>query len=215
MVDIDSVMKKVRQYARSEEGKTKMSDTISDARKKGKKLSEAGHLTTEEEMHSLADAMIEIIKKHLPDSIAELGDSLYYSDVFWNYERGMRKMAIYFDKDDIKRPSIVWDGEERAKGVDNIVALLNNGAHAEGYVLGFWEGHTPYTHEISVRSHYRTDSVFIKSTQDRDPLMFMQDAVSEFNRKFGKKYHVVAYCGSDYTKGNSAGTLKERVILQA
>lgn len=234
MVNQDSIMKKVVAYSKSPEGKATMQAVIDDARKnktviEGMRLQTGnGLLTNDDDMIYLTDVMIHIIQKHLPDSIKETGQGLHRTEIMWRYDKNYRKLAVYFDEKDLFRPSLMWedsgDGAEWTEsrpwqsnypngGIDNIVALLNNGVHASDYVYGRWHGHASRNKKPGDRSW--PDSVYIRSRKDREPLRFMQEAVSEFNRKFGKKYNVIAYCSTDYGPGDTSGLLMDSVLLQS
>ena len=65
----------------------------------------------------------------------------------------------------LSRPSL----DDSFDGVDNIVRLLNNGYHAKCYVYGYWESKGIYTYSL----------------KDREPLHFMQDAINEYNNRYG------------------------------
>ena len=234
MVNQSSVMKKVKAYSKSPEGKAVMKEIIDDARENKKELEGLriqtgnGLLANENDMKDLSNIMIDIIKKHLPESIKETGRGLHSTDIMWRYDKRYRKIAIYFNERDIYRPSLMWedygDGPEWTVsrpwqsdypngGIDNIVALLNNGVHASDYTYGYWHGHASSNKEPGDRS--LNDAVYIRSKKDREPKLFMQEAVAEFNRKFGKKYNVIAYCSTDYGPGETSGLLMENVLLQS
>ena len=71
-------------------------------------------------------------------------------------------------------------------GVDNIVALLNNGYDAGKYVYGIWKGHEGlYTEET------------IRSLPHRAGAHFIQEAVEEFNSTYGAEYGVMKIIISD------------------
>lgn len=77
------------------------------------------------------------------------------------------EIEITIPPDLLQRPSMLTDvGYE---GVDNIVALLNNGYHAKCYVYGYWESKGIYTY----------------SKKDRESLHFMKNAINDFNLRYG------------------------------
>lgn len=65
-------------------------------------------------------------------------------------------------------------------GVDNIVALFNNGYKASDYVYGNWHGNR------------------VRSTISRPGLNFMQEAVSDFNGGYGAANDIVAKLSGEY-----------------
>ena len=209
MINNSSIMKKVEQYAKSKAGKAKMEEVIQDHRKSGKKLASGEKLTSEQDMLHLADVMIEIVKKHLPESIEAVGDGMFHSGIFLHATGDAPKIGIFFNKADLSRPSVdPQDGVHHWDGVDNIVAVLNNGVHAKDYAYGWWEGHAS-TGSVAMRSFNSDHDAFIRTTKDRPALLFMQDAIREFNTKYRKKYHVMAVCGTDYAKGMAEQTVLE------
>ena len=89
---------------------------------------------------------------------------------------------IYFGGD-THRDSLM---PERYGGVDNIIALINNGYSENeniGKVSGTWH---------SIRIHGLTE---------RTGLHFMQEAVDTFNARYQDKYNVTAIVGDAY-EGN-------------
>jgi len=134
----------------------------------------------------MASALMDMIKKRLPDSIAQVGNTLKSTPpkkVDGGYE-----VQIKFDKSALRRDSLGNDlGYD---GIDNIVALFNNGYHARNYVYGWWNSHKSATGDTYA---------WVQSKKEREPLRFMQDAVAEFNATYGAKYGIVVELGSDYT----------------
>lgn len=65
-------------------------------------------------------------------------------------------------------------------GVDNIVALMNNGYSTSHDVWGEWHGN------------------FIYGRRSRPALGFMQQAVAAFNAQYGSKYNVTATLSGEY-----------------
>ena len=88
-------------------------------------------------------------------------------------------------------------GAFTGEGIDNIVALFNNGHEKKSKsVFGFWH-HSGSTDDSS---GIWNDWVLVRSKNDREPLRFMNDAVNDFNTKYSAKYSVVATLGPDYTE---------------
>lgn len=67
---------------------------------------------------------------------------------------------------------------ETFSGIDNIVALLNNGYDAAKQIRGVWQGHT-------------SDGEFYFSLTHREGAHFIQDAIREFKELYGDKYGVI------------------------
>lgn len=129
--------------------------------------SEAGKqkikMATAQTMKQLAQELVDCIEGHLPDSIKGTMKTAFIFEPELQAD-GKYTIAINIPTDEVWRDSL-YSG-----GVTNIVALLNNGYHASKYVYGNWHGEN------------------IRSLKDRKGLHFMQDAIKEFNAKYGAKY---------------------------
>jgi hypothetical protein len=137
----------------------------------------------------LALELIRMVQSRLPHSISEVGDALFYSELTPKAGGG-GEIAIYFDPEALRRDSLQ---SEKYDGIDNIVAMFNNGYRADGYVYGPWRGHSP-TEGIT------EDYAWVWSKKEREALHFMQDAIEEFNSKYKDKYGATAVLGDNYKK---------------
>ena len=153
----------------------------------------------------LADALVQLIKMRLPESIREVGNSITCGKPYKSGDG--YHVAIHFDKNAIYRDSLENDDPYfseyngfTGEGIENIVALFNNGYNAGGNVYGWWQGHRPTGEAFARSTHGSEDYSWVKSVKSRDPMHFMQDAVEEFNTMFKDKYGgVQVMLGSDYT----------------
>ena len=115
---------------------------------------------------------------------------------------------IYFT-DDLSRNSLETD-DSQGEGINNIVALFNNGYVASAPKYGWWNGHSP-TGESVYRSGQNNNSAYVRSTQARPSLHFMQAAIEDFYKKYKSKYKMsVLLNGSEYD-GNYAGSLNGKI----
>ena len=178
MISERDIIAKAQEWAASPAGKKRIGEILEERRKTGKSLASGEVLTSEADMLNLAETLKEIIYKHLPESIRSVGETLSSSAV--KYIPSGTEVELRFDKDATKRKSLYEKGDP--DGIENIVALLNNGYRAENYVYGYWKGNK------------------IRSKKEREPLQFMQDAVREFNNAYGAKYNVTAVLSEEYTK---------------
>lgn len=96
---------------------------------------------------------------------------------------------------DLHRDSL--DNDLGYEGVDNIVALFNNGYHAKNFVYGWWDGHKA-TGDGVLRSGVDTDFAYVRSKKEREALRFIQQAVMDFNASYGAEYGVTAVEGIIY-----------------
>lgn len=198
IVNISSIMNKVQAYSRTANGKLRMKERIEKYANDGKNKTEAGaKIITEKEMYEAASKMIQVLRNtaqshSLPASIMNQFDFLDASSII-KMPDGSSTIYIYFGGD-LHRESLYPKGYD---GVDNIIAVLNNGYHAKDYVYGWWDNHAA-TAENSYRSGPLSSDAWIRSKKDRDGLHFIEQAVQDFNGNYGSDYNVTAFAGDDY-----------------
>jgi len=197
-------MSKVGAYSRSVSGKLRMKECIDKYAADGKnKTAGGGKVMTESDMWEAGAKLIRILQEtargcDLPQSVMKHFLSLECSKPH-RMPDGSTVMYVYFE-DDLSRDSLEGGANGyTGEGINNIVALLNNGAHASDYVYGWWNGHKP-TGEAVFRSgiHLNEDYAWIRSQKDREGLHFIQQAVEDFNGNYGADYNVTATAGDDY-----------------
>ena len=200
-INIGSIMQKVDAYGRSVNGKLRMKECIERYAAEGVNKTAAGDkVITETEMWKAAAKLISVLKStaqscDLPASVMQHFDSLHCSEIY-EMPDGSSVIYIYFGGD-LHRDSLYSEGYD---GIDNIVALLNNGYHARNYVYGWWEGHSP-TGDNSYRSGgFDSNDAWVRSRKDRNGLGFIQQAVQDFNGNYGADFNVTAIAGDDYNK---------------
>lgn len=194
-INLNSVMSKVTKFSKSKKGKEKIKECLDGYRSEGVTTTAAGSkLLTDEGMIEMANVMIQSLKNiansyatqsdenssddahGIPNSIlAKHFDTLYASNIQKNSD-GTSVIYINFGGD-LSRDSLY---KEKYGGVDNIIAIFNNGYHAKNYVYGYW--HDQPTH----------------SRKNRDGLHFIQQAISDFNDVYGNRYNVTAIAGEQY-----------------
>lgn len=200
-ININSIMQKVNAYGRSVNGKLRMKECIEKYAADGVNKTAAGDkVITETEMHKAAARLISVLQStarsyDLPASVMQHFDSLHGSDVY-KMPDGSSVIYIYFGGD-LHRDSLYSEGYD---GIDNIVALLNNGYHAKNYVYGWWEGHSPSGDNSYRSGGFDQTDAWIRSRKDRTGLGFIQQAVQDFNGNYGADYNVTAIAGDDYNK---------------
>lgn len=197
-INMASIMNKVGAYSRSVNGKLRMQECIQNYTREGRQKTEAGSkIINDADMQIAASKMIELLKNaamacDLPASVMSHFNSLTASAI----ERAPDGSAIIYIRfgGDLHRKSLY---EDEYDGVDNIVALLNNGYHANNYVYGSWDGHSPKGESVAdVRT--TEGSAYIRSRKNREGLGFIQRAVQDFNSIYGSEYNVTAEAGDDY-----------------
>lgn len=199
-INMGSIMSKVRVYNRSVEGKLRMKEYINQCRADGRQQTYGGStVITNEVMMSAAGKLIQLIQEAarscgLPESVM---NHLYNLDISEPIQRqdGSSVMYIYFSGD-LRRESLeatddsadYWAsrgfGKHTGEGINNIVALFNNGYSKDSIktVFGLWAS----TGEI------------VHNKTERDGLYFIQRAVDEFNTSWAHLYDATAIAGSEY-----------------
>lgn len=198
-INIDSIMSKVSAYAQSSAGKEKMNKRIQQYVSSEVKQTAAGDkILTEDKMWEAVSKFLYVMRVTaaeygLPESVMEHINGLESAGQIRKTPDGY-EIALYFEGD-LHRDSL--DNDLGYEGVDNIVALFNNGYHARNYVYGWWDGHKA-TGDGVLRSGVGTDFAWVRSKKEREPLHFIQQAVHDFNANYGADYGVTAVAGTAY-----------------
>lgn len=178
-INVASITAKLKKWETSKNGAKALSDKVSEYVISNKSTTSAGYkVITMRDMENMSKLLIRTMKANaslLPDSVAAHFSSLV-STAPKKMKDGRYQIEISF-ADDLSRPSL-----EPGKygGVDNIVAIFNNGyprnsgrVKAIENVSGFWHGE------------------YIHAKGSRPALNFMQASVDEFNAKYGALYDVI------------------------
>lgn len=206
-INMSSIVSKVSKYATSKDGKKRINDVSKKYREEGKTKTEGGsEILTKARMAELATELISILKTtaasyDLDASVMKHFDSLDY--IFQDLGDDKFECYIYFN-DNLSRPSLENDYKQWG-GINNIVALFNNGYVASAPKYGWWNGHTP-SGESVCRSGVGSANAYIQGTQARPSLRFMQSAIEDFYSKYAKRYAMTVALDDDYD-GNYAGSL--------
>lgn len=207
-INMSSIMSKVSKYATSKDGKKRINDILKKHREEGRVKTEGGsEILTKARMAQLAQELIDILKTtaqsyDLPDSVMAHFDSL--TAMFEDTGDNRFTCYIYFADKNISRPSLENDYKQWG-GINNIVALFNNGYVASAPKYGWWKGHKP-SGESVYRSGVESANAYIQGTQARPSLRFMQSAIEDFYSKYAKRYAMTVVLNDDYD-GNYAGSL--------
>lgn len=204
-INIGSIMNKVGAYSRSVEGKLRMKERINKYASEGQNKTAGGSkVMTEDDMYRAAYKMMDVLKQtakesDLPPSVMQ---HILTMDCSRPYKMpdGHMEIWIYFGGDMHRESLEDGDGGHTGEGVNNIVALFNNGAHASDYVYGWWNGHEP-TPSTAYRSGWHGGQLgyaWVRSKKDREALHFIQQAVGDFNGNYGSDFNVTAVAGDDY-----------------
>lgn len=195
-------MSKVGAYSRSVGGKLRMKERINKYVSDGQsKTAGGGKIMTEDDMYRAAYKMMDVLKQTAKESDlpASVLQHILTMDCSKPYKMpdGHMEIWIYFGGDMHRESLEDGDGGHTGEGVNNIVALFNNGAHASDYVYGWWNNHSP-TGEALTRSSHTDGFAWVRSKKDREALHFIQQAVGDFNGNYGSDFNVTAVAGDDY-----------------
>lgn len=191
------IMGRLQAYAKTAAGKKRMKECIENAQNTGKPLASGTVVIGKTKMTEMANAFADMIRRRLPESISEVGNTLSVSEPTKNPD-GSYEVVLCFDHNALHRDSL--ESDFGYDGIDNIVALFNNGYHARNYVYGWWNNHKPSGESVYRSGIGEGDYAWVRSKKEREALQFMQDATSEFNSTYGTKYNVTVQLGIDYTK---------------
>lgn len=198
MISESAIMGKLQAYANTSVGKKCMKDCIQSARDSGRPLASGDKVVGKKQMLEMANALAGMIKKRLPASIAEVGETLTVSNPVRRPD-GSYEVILSFDANALHRDSLEND-HGGYDGIDNIVALFNNGYQAKNYWYGWWDGHKPTREALGRSMTGYEDYAWVRSKKEREALQFMQAAEAEFNSIYGEKCNVTVELGSKYTE---------------
>lgn len=207
-INMASIMAKVQSFATSKAGKQKTSAIIKKYRDSGKDKTDGGsEVLTKARMIELADELINILKTtaesfDLPESVMAHFKNLDY--IFRDDGNDNFACLIYF-ADDLSRESLETD-ESQGDGIDNIIALFNNGYVASAPKYGWWNGHMPKREALARSVTGCEPYAYVRSVEARPSLHFMQSAINDFYNTYAKKYDINVILNTDYD-GNYKGSL--------
>lgn len=192
----NSMMAKLKQWETTADAKDKMDDAIKRGIRTGVPFASSDRPVTIEEINMMANDLRNMIVSRIPQSLSKIKPVVFIDppteQTDWSYV-----VNIHFWDDDLHRDSVEND-ETDYDGIENILALFNNGYIASGSVYGWWNGHRPTGEALSRGVTGSEDYAWIKTRPEREGLRFMQDARDEFLAKYGSKYTVKVKLGSDY-----------------
>lgn len=203
MIDESTIMAKLHAWEKIPENKKRMDAKIREISGRGGMATTAAgsRVRTEEDMLMAADKFIDILQKCAEDAGLPESVMAHFRELFASrpvkLPNGETVIVVRFGGD-LHRDSL--ENDHGYEGIDNIVALFNNGYDARNYVYGWWNGHTATTDEVSFRSGTDGDYAWVRSKLSRPALNFIQQAVADFNGNYGADYGAVAVAGEDYRK---------------
>ena len=180
-VNTASIIPAFDKYVKSSAGKAKLNESI-------KTLSKNGNITPQVDMDLAAQTMIEILQRNagsvLPPSVRAHYDTLSYTLI----PSDKTPMAEINFGGEVSRLSLLIasgsrKGQRTGDGIDNIVALFDNGYTCSKQVFGIWEGHA--------------ENRVIGSLTQRIGRHIVKGSVDEFNAIYAGK-GVMAYSSNIY-----------------
>lgn len=166
-INMESIQRKAEAFLNSSQGKQKISQAVD---------SRAG--LVDSVLSTAASKFIEALQNEVGAYGGKLGptaiSALTQLDYGSPYKVGDNtyKIAVWFTGD-MSRESLV---PARYDGIDNIVALLNNGYSAGHTVYGVWKGHG-------------TES--IASLPSRDGIHFIEKAIRAYTGMQGEGFYII------------------------
>lgn len=159
MISESLIMRLVRQYANSPQGKREI------FRKYGLIYQED---VSTAELSSYGEKMKQILFNHINPLIRSITMDDIIVGAPKKNEKGYWTLRVSFNEGNLQRDSLYPEGSSDKfgsyeNGIGNIILLFAHGYHAGNYVYGTWR------------------NARWKSRKDRDPNNFLYDAVDEFN----------------------------------
>jgi hypothetical protein len=203
-LNMQSIMGKVKTFAKSGEGLVRQDAAVQEAIKKRNGTLRSGKkVLTEELVDRAVGRFIWVLAETgrsygLPASVMQHLENADNAGL--HFVRGEGVTYIYFGGD-MSRPSL---DEDYGDGIKNIVALFNNGYHARDYAYGWWDNHEykPIGEDWNSVRGFAIDvtSAYIRSRKDREGLHFIQEAVDDFNGNYGSMFNAVAEIANEIYK---------------
>lgn len=183
-VNLDSIAAKCRAWSKTPAGQARIKSVISEYSAEGRQVTYGGGVVaTLAEMCKMADELVSGIKNAaastgVSGSVMDAVSTLSY--MVEDLGEGSYRFNLYFGGN-LYRDSLA---PEKYGGVENIIALFNNGYVAGSPVHGEWHGH------------------YVSSKTIRPSLMFMQQAVDAFIGQYGGQYNMSVELNPVYSGGS-------------
>lgn len=197
-----SIESKIAAFMESSEGQKRIKETLKNYRKSGVKRTHGGsRIVTKDDAIMLAGKLADMIVAHA-SSCGVPGNVLSEMKMTMSLPAGNATDDDYSVDlsftGNLHRDSLY---NEVYDGVNNIVALFNNGYVARDYVYGFWDKHE-YTGEYNtLRALPGSGFAYVRSKIGRPTLNFMQSAIEEFLNTY-KNYGVSVELDEEYNGDN-------------
>lgn len=176
-----SLSSKLNAWIRSPQGQARLQEKMAEYTRDGVEKTAAGDsIVPEKRGWEAAAKFIQVLQMtaksyDLPESVMKHIDEMDSGSII-RIGDGF-EVPLYFGGD-LHRDSLENDATSYG-GIDNIVALFNNGYHASNYVYGWWDGHSPSGEAIG-RSLHNEDFAWVRSKKSvrRSSLSSRQSVIS-------------------------------------
>ena len=205
-INLGSIEGKVQKFAKSAKGRKLMEQKLDEYQHRGVAKTKAGSVVmTTAAMSQAAAHFISILRGKASGYFASTADSVvkHFNSLYalppTELPDGSVIVEIWF-MDDLHRESLEGATDKNGmpyEGVNNIIALFNNGYAARDYVYGGWDKHGP-TGDALFHSFSASSNAHIQSRRSRVGMQFMQAAAEEFMATYGTQYGVVVNLSEVY-----------------
>lgn len=174
-INVSSIESACAKQIQSKAVQAKISQKCKKLAASGKALGTKNTLS----MEQAGKLLFDIIEQNFPkESLSTFPlSSSYISSI--KFVNDKYQIDIQFPSNETRRESLCPDEYD---GIDNIVALFNNGYEARASVYGYWV----------------SKEKWVWSTRKRPALHFMQESIEQFNSQYGAQYNCKAVLGEQY-----------------
>lgn len=162
VINRESILAKAKAFVASDEFQKRAEGIVDKKILSGAGSSEGG------DPYAAARKFIEVMQGEAASMGGKIDISMSHGDAY-KFSKNVYQIAVDFSGN-LDRPSLYPGGYS---GVDNIIALFNNGYSAGNRVYGIWHGKQ------------------IASRQEREGLGFVSSAVNSFMSGYAKNYGVI------------------------
>lgn len=203
MISEAALNSKIKSFVNSPKGKKIVDSHVDKLRRDGGVTAGGSKVIGLSDMEAAAGRFIHVLYSTCTDLVREgkmpqsIANIILNADYSTPHKIGNDKYIVYIHFSDLQRESLEQDYKDYGD-LDNILALFNNGAHANDFVFGWWNGHGA-TGDGVLRSGPGSAYAWVRSKKDRESLQFMQQAKSDFLGNYGAEFgNPEVKLGDDY-----------------
>lgn len=194
-IDFVRILDKANKYTKTERFKREKDKLVSSALLGRITLGAGSGLQNNiENATSAADKFISVLRNEISTHVGSLYSKGQFSELALDVLDDIVHGAPYSDGERVyidimftdKRHRESLDPASYSEGIDNIIALLNNGYKANGAVFGDWTDHEGIEHEDQWSVHTRGGAHFV------------EQAVMDFMGNYATDYNVIDITAEEY-----------------